>query len=72
MSAHFSFSLTAEADSLTITDNRTGKTVCVPIIEKQAVPSLPLWKEFKLRSYDPGYMNTAVCRYASPNREDDE
>src|SRR5664279_4834645 len=41
------------SDTLTITDNRTGKTYEVPIED-----------EFGLMTYDPAYMATASCRSA--------
>ncbi len=54
-------------DTLTITDNRTGKTYEVPI-EHAAIRAMDLRKikvtedEFGLLSYDPAFMNTASCR----------
>ena len=50
------------ADTFTITDNRTGKTIDVPVedggISSKALRSLDpgLW------FYDPAYMQTAACR----------
>jgi citrate synthase len=64
------------SDSLTITDNRTGKTYEVPIqygtypTYGAAIPALELRKikvsddDFGLLAYDPGYTNTASCRSA--------
>jgi citrate synthase len=49
-------------DSLTITDNRTGKSHEVPIIE-DAVRATDL-KPLGLLSYDPAFMNTASTRSA--------
>jgi citrate synthase len=55
------------SDSLTIRDNRTGKTYEVPI-EDGAVRAVDLRRiktaadDFGLLSYDPGFMNTAACR----------
>src|SRR5512137_1876990 len=54
-------------DSLTITDNRTGKTYEV-VIENGAIRAMELRKikvdaeDFGLLSYDPGLMNTASCK----------
>ena len=54
-------------ESLTITDNRTGKTYEVPI-ENGAVPAMALRgiktteDDFGLLSYDPGLTNTASCK----------
>eukprot|EP00761_Pharyngomonas_kirbyi_P012275 gb/GECH01012302.1/.p1 GENE.gb/GECH01012302.1/~~gb/GECH01012302.1/.p1 ORF type:complete len:502 (+),score=142.09 gb/GECH01012302.1/:1-1506(+) len=48
--------------SITITDNRTGKQIEVPI-EHDSVKATSL-KQLGLRSFDPGYMNTAVARSA--------
>ncbi|HET7747190.1 MAG TPA: citrate synthase [Vicinamibacteria bacterium] len=54
-------------DTLTITDNRTGKSVEVPI-ENGAIKALDLRQlkaaadDFGLMTYDPGYTNTAACK----------
>jgi citrate synthase len=54
-------------DTLTITDNRTGKTYEVAI-EHGAIRALDLRQiktapeDFGLMSYDPGYLNTASCK----------
>jgi citrate synthase len=54
-------------NTLTITDNRTGKTYEVPI-EYGAIRALDLRKiktdpdDFGLMTYDPGYLNTASCK----------
>ncbi len=54
-------------DTLTITDNRTGKTYEVAIehgairaVELRQIKTSP--EEFGLMSYDPGYLNTASCK----------
>src|SRR6185312_14117110 len=47
-------------DSLTITDNRTGETYTVPIVDGAI-------RATELRgvvSYDPAFLNTAACRSA--------
>ncbi|HEY3280097.1 MAG TPA: citrate synthase [Gemmatimonadales bacterium] len=56
-------------DSLTITDNRTGKAYEVPIqdgtiraADLRQIKASP--DDFGLMSYDPAYMNTASCRSA--------
>ena len=57
------------ADSLTITDNRTGKTYEVPV-EDGTIRALALRDikvsddDFGVMSYDPAFMNTASCRSA--------
>ena len=57
------------ADSLTIKDNRTGKTYELPISEG-TIKALDLRKikvdddDFGLMTYDPAFMNTASCRSA--------
>src|ERR687886_2339073 len=57
------------SDSLTITDNRTGRTYEVPI-EDGTIRALALRDikvdddDFGLMTYDPAYMNTASCRSA--------
>jgi citrate synthase len=57
------------AETLTITDNRTGRTYEVPI-EDGTIRALSLRDikvdedDFGLMTYDPAYMNTASCRSA--------
>ena len=57
----------AAQDTLTITDNRTGKTYEVPI-EDGTIRATELRKiktgedDFGIMTYDPAYMNTASCR----------
>ncbi|HUN24382.1 MAG TPA: citrate synthase [Anaerolineales bacterium] len=54
-------------NSITITDNRTGKTYELPI-ENETIRAADLRKikvnadDFGLMAYDPGYMNTASCK----------
>jgi citrate synthase len=56
-------------NSLTITDNRTGKSYEVPINE-ETIRATDLRKikvkddDFGLMTYDPAFMNTAACRSA--------
>jgi citrate synthase len=56
-------------DSLTITDNRTGKTYEIPI-ELEAIRAMDLRQikvseqDFGLMSYDPAFTNTASCKSA--------
>ena len=57
------------ADSLTITDNRTGQTYEVPIedgtIRAPALRDIKVNEDdFGLMTYDPAFMNTAACRSA--------
>ena len=55
------------SDTLTITDNRTGRTYEVPIKEG-TIRALDLRQiktdadDFGLMTYDPAFMNTAACR----------
>jgi citrate synthase len=55
------------ADTLTITDNRTGKQYDVPI-QDGAIRAMDLRQikvtadEFGMLTYDPAFMNTAACR----------
>jgi citrate synthase len=55
------------SDTLTITDNRTGKTFEVPI-EYDTIPAMSLRQiklkdeDFGMMSYDPAYKNTASTR----------
>lgn len=54
-------------DSLTITDNRTGKVYEIPI-ENDTIRAIDLRQikvhpdDFGMMSYDPAYLNTAACR----------
>jgi citrate synthase len=54
-------------DTLTITDNRNGKTYEVPI-QDGTIKAIDLRQikiaadDFGLMTYDPGYMNTASCK----------
>jgi len=56
-------------DSLTITDNRNGKTYEVPIVE-ETIRAMDLRQikvaddDFGMMTYDPAFMNTAACRSA--------
>ncbi len=56
-------------DSLTITDNRTGRTYDIPVSEG-TVRATDLRQikvsddDFGLMTYDPAFMNTAACRSA--------
>src|SRR5947209_1128660 len=56
-------------DTLTVTDNRTGKQYEIPI-EDETIRATELRKikvhedDFGLMSYDPAYTNTAACRSA--------
>ena len=56
-------------DSLTITDNRTGKTYEI-LIELEAIRAMDLRQikvseqDFGLMSYDPAFTNTAACKSA--------
>ena len=55
------------AETLTITDNRTGKSYEVPI-QDETIRAVDLRKikvdaeDFGLMTYDPAYMNTAACK----------
>ncbi len=60
--------LTPMADTLTVTDNRTGKSYEIPIAEG-AIKATDLKKirtedpdDTGLLTYDPAFMNTAACR----------
>ena len=56
-------------DSLSITDNRTGKTYELPVSEG-TIRAIDLRQikvaddDFGLMTYDPAFMNTAACRSA--------
>jgi citrate synthase len=56
------------ADTLTITDNRTGKSYDIPVAEGGVIRATDL-RQIKtdkddpgLMTYDPAFMNTAACR----------
>src|SRR5205085_6765908 len=65
------------SNTLTITDNRTGKTYEVPIAE-ETIRATDLRKikvnddDFGLMTYDPAFMNTAACRSAITFIDGDE
>ncbi|MEW5957861.1 MAG: citrate synthase [Chloroflexota bacterium] len=54
-------------DTLTITDNRTGKTYEIPV-EHDTIRAIDLRQirvnmdDFGLMTYDPAYLNTAACK----------
>jgi citrate synthase len=54
-------------ETLTITDNRTGKTYEIPI-EHDTIRAIDLRQikvkadDFGMMTYDPAYMNTAACK----------
>jgi citrate synthase len=57
------------ADTITITDNRTGKTYELPVqdgtiraVDLRQIKAGP--DDFGLMTYDPAFMNTAACRSA--------
>ena len=57
------------ADTLTVTDNRTGRTYEIPIAGRHhprdgPAPDQGREDDFGLMSYDPAFMNTAACRSA--------
>src|SRR5688572_18572905 len=57
------------SETLTITDNRTGRTYEVPIedgtIRAPALRDIKVAEDdFGLMTYDPAFMNTASCRSA--------
>src|SRR6266850_4291185 len=60
---------TAMADTLTITDNRTGKKYDLPI-QDGTIRAMDLRQikagpdDFGLMTYDPAFMNTANCKSA--------
>ena len=59
--------MTEKKNSLTITDNRTGKSYEVPI-QDGAIKAIDLRQiktdeeDFGLMTYDPGFLNTASCQ----------
>ncbi len=56
-------------DTLTVTDNRTGKTYELPVVDG-TIRAMDLRQirvsadDFGLMTYDPAFMNTAACRSA--------
>jgi citrate synthase len=57
------------SDTLSVTDNRTGKTYEIPIedgtIRAPALREIKVDEDdFGLMTYDPAFMNTASCRSA--------
>ena len=55
-------------DTVTVTDNRTGQTFDLPIIDGTLGPSVvdirKLYTEHHLFTYDPGYSATGSCQSA--------
>ena len=51
-------------DTITITDDRTGKTVTVPITNGVFPASAVAQLDPSLYIYDPAYMQTAACKSA--------
>jgi citrate synthase len=52
-------------DSISMTDDRTGKTVTVPIEADNTIPSAALRRlDPELRVYDPAFLSTASCASA--------
>lgn len=54
--------MAAPRQTLTVTDNRTGQTIEIPVVDG-AINAID-FKTVGLKCYDPGYVNTAVCRSA--------
>jgi citrate synthase len=54
------------ADTVTMTDNRTGKSIECPILDgvygAPVIEMKSLYKELGMFTYDPGFMTTAACR----------
>jgi len=54
------------ADTVTITDNRTGKQVECPILDgvygAPVIETKTLYKELGMFTFDPGFVTTASCR----------
>ncbi|MCX7604321.1 MAG: citrate (Si)-synthase, partial [Bryobacteraceae bacterium] len=56
-------------NTLTITDNRTGKTYTIPFVDG-CIRTMDLRQirkdeqDFGVMGYDPAFMNTASCRSA--------
>eukprot|EP00762_Andalucia_godoyi_P006335 ANDGO_05912.mRNA.1 Citrate synthase len=48
-------------DSLTVTDNRTGKSIECPVFNGEFVRATDL-KDLGIMSYDPGFMNTSIAK----------
>ena len=65
----FAKGVTMSTDTLTLTDNRNGKSYEVPI-EDGTIRAMDLRQikisddDFGLMTYDPAYLNTASCRSA--------
>ena len=56
------------ADTVTITDNRTGKQVECPILTgvygAPVIDTKSLYKELEMFTFDPGFVTTAACKSA--------
>lgn len=51
---------TAGKNSMTVTDNRSGKSI-EHEIKNGTINANKFWTDYKIRMYDPGYMNTTIC-----------
>jgi citrate synthase len=60
------------ADTLTITDDRTGKTVTVPIVDGVFASSALRQLDPNLRMYDPAFLSTAACASSITYLDGDE
>jgi len=53
-------------NTVTVTDNRSGKTIDLPLLEGSHGPPVidvnRLYKELELFTYDPGFVSTASCK----------
>ncbi|MDH3537545.1 MAG: citrate (Si)-synthase, partial [Gammaproteobacteria bacterium] len=60
--------MSKETETVTITDNTTGKQVTLPMYTPTAGPKVidigKLYKELGYFTYDPGFMSTASCSSA--------
>lgn len=66
----------ANKDTVTITDNRSGQSIELPVLEGTHGPAVidirTLFKQTGLLTYDPGYLSTASCRSAITYIDGDE
>src|SRR5512138_1576879 len=69
MAASGRSTLVDNSQTLTVTDNRTGKSYTIPI-QRGAIRAMDLRQikenadDFGLMTYDPAFMNTASCQSA--------
>jgi citrate synthase len=57
--------MSPEPHVLKVTDNRTGESYDLPVVEGQeGTVDAKFFQNLNISCFDPGYLNTAVCKSA--------